>query len=198
MTESECTENPSSAVARRRESRPIVPPSKDSHPKANYNLWIMTLLRFLMFLSLIVWVGGIAFLSFVEAPTAFLVLPSRPMAGTVVGHSLHLLHWIGLFSGVAFLGCSMLLYSLNTGSAQPLAARHMLVLAMLLLTAASQFGVSPRMAALRARFGDIETVPATDPGRMRFDALHAWSVRLEGGVLLLGLVAAYLTARPLP
>jgi len=158
----------------------------------------MSILRFLMFLSLIVWVGGITFLSFVEAPTAFSVLPSRHMAGTVVGHSLTLLHWIGLFAGVAFLGCSMLLSSLSTGSAEPLAARHILVLAMLLLTVVSQFGISPKMATLRAQFGDIDTVPANDPGRVRFDALHAWSVRLEVGVLILGLAAAYLTARSLP
>jgi hypothetical protein len=158
----------------------------------------MTILRFLMFLSLIVWVGGITFLSFVEAPTAFSVLPSRHMAGTVVGHSLTLLHWIGLFSGVAFLGCSMLLSSLSTGSAQPLAARHVLVLAMLLLTVVSQFGISPKMATLRAQFGDIDAVPANDPGRMQFDALHVWSVRLEVGVLILGLAAAYLTARLSP
>jgi uncharacterized protein DUF4149 len=158
----------------------------------------MTILRFLMFLSLVVWVGGIVFLSFVEAPTAFSVLPSRHMAGTVVGHSLTLLHWIGLFSGVVFLGCSMLLSSLSTGSAEPLAARHILVLAMLLLTVVSQFGISPKMATLRAQFGDIDTVPANDPGRLQFDALHAWSVRLEVGVLIFGLAAAYLSARPLP
>ncbi len=158
----------------------------------------MTFLRFLMFLSLTVWVGGIIFLSFVEAPTAFHVLPSRHMAGTVVGHSLGILHWMGLFAGVLFLGSSMLLSSLTTGSAQPFAARHVLICLMLLLTVVSQFGISPKMATLRAQFGDIDSVPATDPGRMQFDALHVWSVRLEVVVLLLGLAAVYLTARPTP
>ena len=67
----------------------------------------MSILRFLIFLSLIVWIGGIVFLSFVEAPSAFAVLPSRHLAGTVVGRSLGILHWMGLFSGVVFLGCSM-------------------------------------------------------------------------------------------
>ena len=52
----------------------------------------MAFLRFLMFLSLTVWIGGIIFLSFVEAPTAFHVLPSRHMAGTIVVHSLGILH----------------------------------------------------------------------------------------------------------
>jgi Domain of unknown function (DUF4149) len=158
----------------------------------------MSILRFLMFLSLIVWIGGIVFLSFVEAPTAFSVLPSRHMAGTVVGHSLGVLHWMGLFSGVVFLGSSMLLSSLSTGSAQPLAARHVLICAMLLLTVVSQFGVSPKMTALRASFGDIDTVPPDNPARLQFDALHVWSVRLEVAVLALGLIAVFLTARSLP
>ena len=158
----------------------------------------MTFLRFLMFLSLIVWIGGIVFLSFVEAPTAFSVIPSRHMAGTVVGHSLGILHWMGLFSGVVFLGSSTLLSSLATGSAKPLAARHILICAMLLLTVISQFGISPKMATLRAQFGDIDTVPANDPGRVQFDSLHVWSVRLEVTVLALGLIAVYLTARPIP
>jgi hypothetical protein len=158
----------------------------------------MTCLRFLMFLALIVWVGGIIFLSFVEAPTAFSVAPTRHVAGTVVGHSPGILHWMGLFSGVIFLGSSMLLSSLATGSAQPLAARHVLICAMLLLTVVSQFGISPKMATLRAQFGDIDTVPPTDAGRVQFDSLHQWSVRLEVAVLALGLVVVYLVARPLP
>jgi hypothetical protein len=155
----------------------------------------MSILRFLMFLSLIVWIGGIIFLSFVEAPIAFSVAPTRHMAGTLVGHSLGVLHWMGLFSGVVFLGSSMLQSSLSTGSAHPLALRHVLIVLMLLLTAVSQFGISPKMATLRAQFGDIDTVPPTDPGRMQFDALHVWSVRLEVAVLILGIAAVYCTSR---
>ena len=158
----------------------------------------MTILRFLMLLSLVAWIGGILFLSFVEAPVAFSVAPTRHLAGTVVGHSLAILHWIGLFSGVAFLGGSMLLSSLTTGSAEPLAARHLLVGAMVLLTVVSQFGISPKMAALRVSFGDIDTVAADNPARVQFDALHTWSVRLEMAVLVLGLAVVYLTARSVP
>ena len=32
---------------------------------------------------------------------------------------------------------------------------------------------------------------------MQFDALHHWSTRVEGAVLLLGLVVVYLTAQQL-
>jgi hypothetical protein len=158
----------------------------------------MSILRFLMLLSLTVWVGGIILLSFVEAPTAFSVIPSRHLAGAVVGHSLSILHWMGLFCGVIFLGSSMLLSSLTTGTAHPTAARHVLICLMLLITAVSQFGISPKMAALRAQFGDIDAVPATDPGRIQFNSLHVWSVRLEVVVLVMGLAVLYLTSRPVP
>ena len=89
----------------------------------------------------------------------------------------------------------MLLSSLSTGSAHPLTLRHVLIVLMLLLTAVSQFGISPKMATLRAQFGDIDTVPPTDPGRMQFDTLHVWSVRLEVAVLILGIAAVYCTSR---
>ena len=66
---------------------------------------------------------------------------------------------------------------------------------MLALTLISQFGISPKMAALRASMGDIDSVAVTNSARVQFNALHAWSTRLESGVLLLGLAVVYLTAR---
>jgi hypothetical protein len=155
----------------------------------------MAFLRFLMLLSLVVWVGGVMFLAFVEAPTAFGVLPSRHIAGAVVGHSLTILHWMGIVSGLVYLGASLAYNQIARGNTHPMAPRHVLIVVMLLLTAVSQFGITPRMAALRTAFVDIDQVPPDDPGRMEFNALHKWSERMEGGVLLLGLVVAYLTAR---
>jgi hypothetical protein len=156
----------------------------------------MAFLRYLMLLSLIVWLGGLIFFSFVVAPTAFAVLPTRHLAGSVVSRSLNLLHWIGLISGLVFLVTSLLYSRYSTGSARPFAARHLLVVIMLVLTSVSQFGISPRMASLRATVGEIDNVPLNDPARVQFNALHRWSTRLEGGVLLLGLVVVYLTAQP--
>src|SRR5712692_5696176 len=97
----------------------------------------MSFLRYLMLLSLVVWLGGLIFFSFVVAPTAFSVLPSRHLAGSVVSRSLSALHWMGLASGVVFLVTSMLHARFSTGSPHPLAARHVLILCMLALTAIS-------------------------------------------------------------
>ena len=157
----------------------------------------MPLLRYLMLLSLIVWLGGLIFFSFVVAPTAFSVLPTRHLAGLVVSRSLTALHWIGIVSGIVFLTTSMLYSRLHAGSTQPLAPRHILLYIMLGLSLISQFVISPRMATLRASMPDTNSVATTDPVRVQFNALHAWSTRLEGGVLLLGLVVVYLTAQQL-
>ena len=154
----------------------------------------MSLLRFLMLLALVVWVGGVIFFAFGLAPTVFTVLPTRHLAGSVVSSGLTKLHWMGIVSGLIFLMSSLLYARLTTGAAHALAARHLLLYLMLALTAISQFGITPKMAALRSALGEIDRVPVTNPARAAFDALHVWSTRLEGGVLLLGLILVYLTA----
>jgi uncharacterized membrane protein len=157
----------------------------------------MSFLRYLMLLSLVVWLGGLIFFSFVVAPSAFAVLPTRHMAGSLVSRSLSLLHWMGIVSGLVLLVASLLYSRVTTGAAHLFAARHLLIVVMLALTCVSQFGISPRMARLRATVGEIDRVPLNDPARVQFNALHVWSTRLEGGVLLAGLVVAYLTAQSL-
>ena len=148
-----------------------------------------------MLLSLVVWVGGIIFFSFAVAPTVFSVLPARHLAGLVVTRSLAVLHWMGIVSGVVFVVTAMINARLTTGSVHPLSSRLLLVYLMLMLTIISQFAISPRMHALRNSMGEFDAVPSDDPARVRFNALHGWSTRLEGGVLIVGLVVIYLTAR---
>lgn len=158
----------------------------------------MSFLRFLMLLSLIVWIGGLIFFAFVLAPTAFSipgVLPNTHLAGNVVGRALGKLHWLGLASGIVFLVSSLLYSRLTDGTMHLLASRHVLLCLMLALTLISQFGIMPRMDILRASLGEVNSVPIDNPKRIQFDALHIWSTRVEGAVLLLGLVVVYLTAR---
>ena len=156
----------------------------------------MSFLRFLMLLSLIVWLGGVIFFPVVPQ-TSFSVLPTRHLAGSVVGRSLGILHWMGMISAVVFLASSLMLSRLSNGEAQWFAARNVLICMMLLLTLISQFGIIPRMDAIRASIGEIDAAPMDSPARVQFDGLHHWSTRIEGGVLLLGLALAYLTARSL-
>jgi uncharacterized membrane protein len=158
----------------------------------------MSFLRFLMLLSLICWIGGLIFFAFVLAPTAFnipVVLPNTHLAGNVVGRALGKLHWIAIFSGIVFLTSSLLYSRFTDGTAHVFAARHILLCLMLALTLISQFGIIPRMDVLRASLGDVKAAAIDNPGRVQFDALHVWSTRVEGAVLLLGMVVVYLMAR---
>lgn len=154
----------------------------------------MSFLRFLMLLSLVVWIGGLIFFAFVLAPTAFQILPNTHLAGNMVGRALGKLHYLAIISGVVFLISSLLYERITQGTAHPFAVRHVLVVAMLALTLFSQYWIIPRMDALRATVADFATVPLNNPARVQFDALHVWSTRVEGAVLLLGLVAVYLTS----
>ncbi|MGA6981965.1 MAG: DUF4149 domain-containing protein [Candidatus Sulfotelmatobacter sp.] len=157
----------------------------------------MSFLRFLMLLSLVVWIGGLIFFAFVLAPTAFSipdVLPNTHLAGNVVGRALGKLHWMGIFFGVVFLISSLLYSRLTNGTAHIFAARHVLLCLMLGLTLISQFGIMPRMDVLRTSLGDVRAAPIDNSQRVQFDALHIWSTRVEGAVLLLGLVVVYLAA----
>jgi Domain of unknown function (DUF4149) len=156
----------------------------------------MSFLRYLMLVSLVVWVGGLIFFP-VVAQTAFATLPNRHLAGEVVGKSLSALHWMGLVSGAVFLVCSWLSNRFSAGTADLASASHLLIVLMLALTLISQFAIIPRMDAIRASLpAEIDSVPPSDLARVRFDALHQWSTRVESGVLLLGFVVVYLFSKP--
>jgi hypothetical protein len=153
----------------------------------------MTFLRFLMLLSIATWLGGLIFFP-VVAQTAFSALPSTHLAALVVGSSLRALHRIGFMSGTLLLASSLLYNRKLNGNLRPLAPNHLLIIAMLALTAISQFRIIPSMDAIRVGAGEIAALPANNPLRTQFDSLHIWSVRIEGAVLLLGLMVLYLIA----
>jgi len=154
----------------------------------------MSFLRFLMLLSLVVWIGGIIFFA-IMAPTAFHVLPTRLLAGTLVGNLLTKLHWIAIVSSVVYLLSSLAYSRLADGEAHLFALRHLLICAMLALTLVSQFWITPRMLTLRAQVANFDAASTlNDSARAQFDALHVWSTRLEITVLLLGLMVVYMTA----
>jgi len=144
-----------------------------------------------MLLALIVWIGGIIFFAFVMAPALFGVLPTTKLAGDVVNATLTKLHWMGLFSGVIFLICSLAYNWQKYVQFRPLMLSHVFVVLMLAFTMISQFGITPRMRELRSSPSLMES----SVGRAEFDDLHAWSTRLEGGVLVMGIGVILLTAR---
>src|ERR671937_334613 len=110
---------------------------------------MLDLLRFLLLLSLVVWLGGIAFFSVVEAPTVFHVVRDRQLGGAIIGESLSQLHYVGITCGLIFLVISLRLTHIETGAARFFQLSNLLVLGMLGLTLTSQLVLLPAVASLR-------------------------------------------------
>jgi uncharacterized membrane protein len=153
------------------------------------NLW-----RFLEVLSLGTWVGAAFFVGVLLAPGAFALLPTRELAGSVVGMALTRLHWLAYACGPTFLAANFAV------ARQQAAARRwapLLVVVMLILTMLSQHVLTPKLAALRtqmaAEHGSIDHTPKEHPLRLQFGKLHGLSSALEMLVLVLGMAAVFLT-----
>jgi hypothetical protein len=156
------------------------------------------LLRTVRLIALAIWVGGLVFFGLV-AKVAFDNLHDPAQAGLIVRGSLLDLHTLGLAAGALYLILTVALIATQRDTHPIRAIELALVIAMLSLTAWSQFSVIPRMEAgrlaLTARFGEVNHAPTSDPARQRFDRLHDVSVKLEGAVLLEGLVLLALSTQ---
>ena len=100
----------------------------------------------LYFATLTLWVGGLWAIGYIVAPTLFATLADRQLAAMLAGKLFVLIGWIGL-GCAAYLLIFMLL---RIGSAALKRWSFWLVLLMLGLTAASQFGIHPILAQLKA------------------------------------------------
>jgi hypothetical protein len=147
-----------------------------------------TVLRIVRLLALAVWVGGLVFFGFV-AKVAFTSLPDTHQAGIVVRGSLIELHRLGLGAGVLYLLCTLVLLGTQRDMHTIRAAELLVVLAMLILTAYSQFSIIPQMEKDRAALGgEVTPATASAPEHKHFDRLHNVSVKVEGAVLIGGLL----------
>src|SRR5271157_6219586 len=118
----------------------------------------MSFIRFLMLLSLVIWIGGLIFFAFVMAPALFSpeILPTRQLAGNVVSRTLGALHWMGICCGVVFAITSMIDSRVVNGVAEPFAARNLLVYLMIILTLVGMFVIASRMLVLREQMNPID------------------------------------------
>ncbi|MCU1286585.1 MAG: hypothetical protein JWO13_2935 [Acidobacteriales bacterium] len=149
-----------------------------------------TLLRFMLLLCLIAWLGGIIFFSLIAAPATFktmeLIKDSQPFAGLLISRMLFPLHALGQLCAVIFLIASAALYRSIRRIPQ------FLIVIMFALTLFSQYWVTPRIEDLRFVVAEKNVDMAK---RAEFDKLHRTSVGLEGAVLLLGLGVVWLVAK---
>jgi len=157
-----------------------------------YSGGMQAFFRTIEFLSLSLWLGADAFLSFVVAPGAFAILGSRDAAGMMVGFSLARLHFTGIFLGLLFLLARLVRTQSFASFTAPAA---LCVVLMVVLTAASQFTVSNRMESLKKEMVSVQNTPENDSRRVAFNRLHHASVGYESAVLLLGLAVMVLLVR---
>ena len=148
-----------------------------------------TSFRILRLLALAAWVGGIAFFAFAVAPVAFKTLPDPHQAGTIVRGTLLMLHRIGLFAGSIYLFFTLALLATQHDSHPARAAEIVLMVSMIALTLYLQQSILPRMEMDRLTLGgNVDAAPANAPPRTHFERLHRLSERLEGAVLVEGLL----------
>lgn len=131
--------------------------------------------------AITLWVGGLWAIGYLAAPVLFASLGDRQLAGQVAGKLFALVGWIGL-------GCAVYLLVFLVARAGGRVVRQglfWLVLVMALLTAASQFGIQPLMAQLKADALPREVMESVL--RDRFAAWHGISSILYLVQSLLGL-----------
>ena len=145
--------------------------------------------RIFRLLALAAWVGGLLFFAFAVAPVAFKVMPNAHQAGLIVRGTLLALHRIGLFAGCIYLFFTLALLAIQADSHAARAIEIALVVTMMALTLYLQQSVLPHMETDRLTLGgDLSNAPYDSPALLRFNRLHKLSERLEGVVLLEGLV----------
>lgn len=155
-----------------------------------------TLLRTLLSLALIVWLGAEIFFPIVANVTFETLRPDTHLAGTIVGHLLRILHGIGLGAGVAALVLLGLMRATGIYKPRAVLLPMALLAVMVGLTLYSQFGVIPTMERDRvAAGGAIDAATAANPSRVDFEKLHHRSVYVEETILLLGIATVVLVTK---
>jgi hypothetical protein len=154
----------------------------------------MAYLGYLYRLLLGAWIGAILCFAGMVAPALFRVL-GRDQAGAVVREVLPRFDAFALGTGVILMALSLLA---EGGRGRSL-VRVALLAAMTALVAASLFGITPRMEAIRREAGGaIAALEPTHPLRRAFGRMHGVSTLLMLGQLLLGAAALGIPIREKP
>jgi hypothetical protein len=154
-----------------------------------------TIAQIVRLYSIALWVGGLIFFV-VVAQVAFTNLPSQHEAGLMVRGSLLAIHNIGLYAGLAYLLGTIALMAMGDHR-NVRGLEFMLILLMLGGTYFSQHSIIPAMENDRlALNGDVSEATKAAPAHTDFDRLHKLSTKVEGGILIGGLIVLALAAFP--
>jgi hypothetical protein len=141
--------------------------------------------------ALSAWLGAAILVAAVVAPAAFAVLPTRTLAGALVGRVLPVLFYAGAAVG--------LLAAVLGRTTMSSAARVIAGAVMTATCLAGQLLVAPRIERVRIDAGrPIDELAVGDPRRTTFGRLHGASVVLLGVAAIASGAALVLTLRMLP
>jgi len=144
----------------------------------------------LIVVSLSLWIGAALFFGAVVAQASFAVLPTRELAGALVGRVLPSIFYAGMVVAIFTFALGLR----GERQAMRLAGPSVVFLAC----AAAQMIVAPRIASIRAEIpGAIEALDAADPRRLMFGRLHGVSVGLLGVALIAAVVTLVVATRSL-
>lgn len=161
----------------------------------------MVALRYAALLALTVWVGGLAVLGGIAAPSIFDVTAARQvadgrlLAGAIFGEALRRFHLLSYACGGVLLA-ALLVRAVLGPRPRWFAVRMGVALLMLAAAAYSGVVVSGRIERTRAEIGVApSTLPPSDPRRAAFGRLHALSTALQTIPLVGGLLLLFLEIR---
>jgi uncharacterized membrane protein len=149
-------------------------------------------LRFIYLLSIALWLGGMAFFSFMAAPSIFKVLP-REEAGKVVSDIFPKYYWQGLICGAIALVTSVALGTRDRWNSL-LIVRTITIGVMVIGILYAVVILQPKIQAVKAQITSFESLAPTDPLRLEFGRLHGRSFSVNAAVLLLGVIVVFITA----
>jgi len=139
--------------------------------------------------ALSAWLGAALLVAAVVAPAAFAVLPTRALAGALVGRVLPVLFYSG-----AVVGIVVALVGRATSPSRVIAGGLMVASCL-----AAQLVVARRIERVRSDAGrPIDELAVGDPRRTSFGRLHGASVLLLGVAAIAGSAALVLTLRMTP
>ncbi len=153
------------------------------------------LLRTVLYLSLVVWLGAEVFFQFVAIVAVSTLPPDTRAAGTIVCALLRILHTIGLVAGPVALAMLVVAPFQRIYQPRMVWAPMALLSLMIAFTGYSQFGIIPAMGRDRIAVGGTEDSPNTaTPSSIDFNRLHRRAEHIEEAILLLGLATVVLGA----
>ena len=153
---------------------------------------VNVVLRFIYLLSIALWLGGMAFFSFVATPSIFKALP-REEAGKVVSDIFPKYYWQGMICGAIALVTSVALGMRDRWN-MLLIVRTIMIGVMVIGILYAVVILQPKIQAVKAQITSFESLTPTDPLRLEFGRLHGRSFSVNAAVLLLGVIVVFITA----